>query len=562
MTLVFGKPTGGSGGGGASAFTGLSDTPSSYSGQGGKATRVNAGESAVEFYTPTDANDAVKVSSNDTTAGFLNGKLLGGTNVTLVEGTDGGNETLTIDASVDISGKQNILSEGAFVDGDKTKLDAIEASADVTATAKFVKLTTTSTADANPSSEMKIAWDTLVIDEKDDAITHSISTNNSRITLDQDGYYRGFVNIGFDGSVVRGAPQVRVKVNDTTYLPEEARHTYIRATSGHNESTANFSFTFEASADDYIEITSIQGAMSGTLNIDGASLTIEKYEIGKQGEKGDTGSGGTVDVVSNVATDRILGRTTAGTGDSEQLTASAVRTLINVEDGATADQDLSGLLPKAGGTMTGDLKMGNNEITGVGKIEADSALFGGGGYSLRSFNIYGEGYDGRLSIQGSSGGNPGLEMTTDGNTSRVLMRLNEAGADGTELAIYTQPDGGPINQALTVKSNGDLDTLNHDIITGTGKVDGVDVSALASIANPTFTGNVGIGTTTPDTKLQVAGAVTQEPLSSDPADPDAGNSVQWVSDGTGSGSAGDVMMKINVGGTTKIATLVDYSLLT
>ena len=133
MTLVFGKPTGGSG---ASDFTSLSDTPSSYSGQGGKATRVNAGESAVEFYTPTDANDAVKVSSNDTTAGFLNGKLLGGTNVTLVEGTDGGNETLTIDASVDISGKQNILAEGAFVDGDKTKLDTYSEANQTTNNAK------------------------------------------------------------------------------------------------------------------------------------------------------------------------------------------------------------------------------------------------------------------------------------------------------------------------------------------------------------------------------------------------------------------------------------------
>lgn len=44
----------------------------------------------------------------------------------------------------------------------------------------------------------------------------------------------------------------------------------------------------------------------------------------------------THDVVSNVAADRILGRTTAGSGDSEELTAAQVRTLLNVADGATA----------------------------------------------------------------------------------------------------------------------------------------------------------------------------------------------------------------------------------
>ena len=38
----------------------------------------------------------VKVSSNDTTAGYLNGKLVAGTNITLTEGSDGENETLTI----------------------------------------------------------------------------------------------------------------------------------------------------------------------------------------------------------------------------------------------------------------------------------------------------------------------------------------------------------------------------------------------------------------------------------------------------------------------------------
>jgi hypothetical protein len=54
---------------------------------------------------------------------------------------------------------------------------------------------------------------------------------------------------------------------------------------------------------------------------------------------------------------------------------------------------------------------------------------------------------------------------------------------------------------------------------------------------------------------------TQTSLSGDPTDPDAGNSVQWVSDGTGSGDAGDVMMKINVAGVVKTTTLIDYSTL-
>jgi len=58
---------------------------------------------------------------------------------------------------------------------------------------------------------------------------------------------------------------------------------------------------------------------------------------------------------------------------------------------------------------------------------------------------------------------------------------------------------------------------------------------------------------------EIDGAYTQEPLSSDPSDPDDGHSVQWVSDGTGSGDAGDVMIKINVGSTVKTITLVDYS---
>jgi hypothetical protein len=44
----------------------------------------------------TDLDVKVKVSANDTTAGYLNGKLVAGTGITLTEGSDGGDETFTV----------------------------------------------------------------------------------------------------------------------------------------------------------------------------------------------------------------------------------------------------------------------------------------------------------------------------------------------------------------------------------------------------------------------------------------------------------------------------------
>lgn len=48
--------------------------------------------------------------------------------------------------------------------------------------------------------------------------------------------------------------------------------------------------------------------------------------------------------------------------------------------------------------------------------------------------------------------------------------------------------------------------------------------------------------------------------SSDPDDPSDGSMVIWLSDGTGSGDDGDVMVKItDTLGTTKTTTLIDFS---
>lgn len=59
---------------------------------------VNSTDPANPIITNTSLNtdEVAKVSSNDTTAGYLNGKLVAGSGISLTENNNGGNETLTI----------------------------------------------------------------------------------------------------------------------------------------------------------------------------------------------------------------------------------------------------------------------------------------------------------------------------------------------------------------------------------------------------------------------------------------------------------------------------------
>lgn len=66
----------------------------------------NTTDNAIKYYTGSawqqitaDTDVKVLVSANDTTSGFLNGKLTAGSNVTFTENNDGGNETLSISAT-------------------------------------------------------------------------------------------------------------------------------------------------------------------------------------------------------------------------------------------------------------------------------------------------------------------------------------------------------------------------------------------------------------------------------------------------------------------------------
>jgi hypothetical protein len=68
----------------------------------------NSSSNELKFYNGSawsaivaDTDVKVLVSSNDSTAGFLNGKLVAGTGISFTEGNDGSNETLTITSTVD-----------------------------------------------------------------------------------------------------------------------------------------------------------------------------------------------------------------------------------------------------------------------------------------------------------------------------------------------------------------------------------------------------------------------------------------------------------------------------
>ena len=166
--------------------------------------------------------------------------------------------------SLDTSTLQVKPAEGAFVDGDKTKLDGIETGA---------------TADQT-GAEIKALYEA--------------ETNTNAFTDAEQSKLSG-IESGAD-------------VTDETNV--------VSALSGATLSDAG-----------------TPQATDKVLVQDSSDLDNLKYV-----DFSDFSSGTTVDVVSNVAADRILGRITAGSGDSEELTATQVRTLINVEDGATADQ--------------------------------------------------------------------------------------------------------------------------------------------------------------------------------------------------------------------------------
>ena len=333
---------------GATAFTSLTDVPSSYSGQAGKAVRVNVGETGLEFFTASGTGTVTSVAATVPTGLTISGSPITAAG-TLAIGLDTG---YVIPLQTTIDGKAN------------TALSNLAS----------VAINTSLISDTDNTDDLGsalIGWRTGYFSTSILTPTVTADTSAGLLLESANGTDVGLLGSGNTANVEwYGSHNFDTATQDT-----------IAAFTGAGKTLGSLATATYPSLTELSYVKGVTSAIQTQLNakVDDGAVTTSGLTM---------------------ATSRILGRTTASTGAIEELTAGSslslsagsldtiqdIRTTANpqfatIELGAATDTTLSrvsaGVIAVEGvtiATASNTLTLSNKSVSGALNLEENASI--------------------------------------------------------------------------------------------------------------------------------------------------------------------------------------------
>lgn len=470
-----------------------------------EAETLTNGSNADLLHNHIETDEKAGVSSNDTTPGYLFDKIQAGTNVTITENNDGGNETLTI------------ATNGA--------LNADLAGVQVGRTTDYI-LT---------SSYVDITFNVTEVENKPAVLEHD-NTNTDRILLKEGGIFQVAYCTPLDiGSA--GRFDFRIRKNDSVVIPGSESY---REDSGDTFLTG-CSHIFEADADDFISIQVMKTGGSATLK--GIGLNVIKLE-GAEGAAGPTGAGSNIIVQKDDVTVGTVSDTLnfEGSGVTTVVDEGSNKTTVTIAGGSGDYSDggeAGGADRSLGNTDNYDLDIKTNNISRI-KINGDGRVGincePATGYTLSACN--GANANGLFVKSGENLGDISVHIEDDDHTFDILEIESDQGYV-TQGKTYAQTlsDNGVV-YGLDNQLDG---TTSKDINTQEGvyRIGGKATVMMTEFDDAESEGESSTTSTSEQTKVTIT----------TPSLPLGKYRIGWYYEWNGSSGSQDVEVQVYDGGT-------------
>lgn len=339
-----------------------------------------------------DENDAVKASPNDTTPADLLAKLVAGTNITIQELNDGGNEQIKINSAA------SITASVATLQAERTTTQNI--------TLTYADINYDTTHEQNMSSVI----------EKNAILT-------DRFDIKEDGQYLISYLHECDLQGDTTGYDFRVRINDSSVIPQSE----VMMAHEHDKDPVAHTFNVELSAGDYLsfQIRQTSGSHQNS-DLQRSHVSI----VALRGAKGDTGATGAGSNIIVERDDVAIGTVTGtlnfeGVGVTSAIDEGSNKTTVTIAGGSGDYSDggeAGGADRSIGNTDNFDLSFLTNNLERLvihenGCLQADTSITG---YLLDFHNKIASGGNGMILKAGEVSGDIVLHLADRDDTFQIL----------------------------------------------------------------------------------------------------------------------------------------------